>query len=236
MRRRNPLNALIFIVLMLPLQTSSIDVVAIEVTPDTFIEMEDVVKLNYTLWVGVGDPVELINGTLWVHDPNDPEAPNDLYQQFPDLTVPPNIGFMKGILGMKAEQMRTFDVLASSGEGFTNESELWFDEDLTYQVYIEEILLDSTEPPFTIFDLPFFLPLVFLITILLLIIIYYRIKRYSSKHDLFSSKTQCYSCGKKATVKCGNLSCNTPFCKSCFIKNNSCEVCSSNKFVPLSQK
>jgi hypothetical protein len=186
--------------------------------------------------VGVGDPVESINGTVWVHDPDDPEAPNSLYQQFPDLTVPPNLGFMKGILGMRAGGNKTFDVLFSSGEAFNNASDLWYLEDLTYQVFLLEILLDNTELPFTLFDLPFFLPLVLFITILLLILIYYRIKRYSAKHNLFGLKTQCYSCGTIATVRCGNLSCNTPFCKDCFIKNNHCELCSSNKMVPLSQK
>lgn len=236
MRRKCSIYLLIFIGLILPLQTSSPDVTAIDVTPDTVVEREDVVKLNYTLWIGVGGDNETVNGTVWVHDPNDPEAPNDLVQQFPDLTVPPNIGFMKGILGMKAGQMKTFDVFANSGEGFTNESEVGYDEDLFYQVYLLEILLDSTEPPFTLFDLPFFLPLVIFITGILVIIIYYRAKRYSKKHNVFGFKTRCYSCGAIATVKCGNLSCNTPFCKDCFIKNNKCEACSSNKLVPLSQK
>lgn len=208
---------------------------ALEVTPDTRIEINDVVKLNYTLWVDL-TPVEQQNGTVWVHDPEDPNAPSELYEQFPDLTVPPNLGFLEGILGMKAGENDTFDVDFSSGKAFNNETDPFYLEDLTYQVVIFEILLDSTEEPPTLFDIPFFLPFLYLLLFLLTIIIYYRIKRFGQARNLFGSKAVCNTCDEFATVQCGNPSCNTPYCKDCFVKNNHCKACNSNKMIPLIRK
>ena len=209
------------------------DIQAIEVTPDTVVEPNDVVKLNYTLWIGAGDPVEQQNGTVWVHDPDDPIAPSELYEEFPDLFVPPNLGFMENILGMKADSLRTFDILFSSGKAFNNASDPFYHQDLTYQVYLEAILLDATVSPLTPFDIPFILPLFILIAFLLLIIIYYRIKRFNRAHNILGSKTMCFSCGNPANVKCGNPSCHTPYCKVCFINNVTCKICNSNKMVRL---
>jgi hypothetical protein len=209
------------------------DVKAIEVTPETAVGLNDVVKLNYTLWIGAGDPVEQQNGTVWVHDPDDPNAPSELYEQFPDLFVPPNVGFMENIVGMKADTNRTFDILFSSGKAFNNATDPWYLQDLTYHVYLEEILLDATVLPFTLLDIPFFMPIVFILSLLVLIIIYYRIKRFNKSHNFLGSKAKCYSCGDPASVKCGNASCSTQYCKNCFIKNVHCEVCNSNKMIPL---
>jgi hypothetical protein len=207
---------------------------ALDVTSSTRIEKNDVVILNYTLWVETAI-VEQQNGTVWVHDPNDPNAPNELYEQFPDLTVPPNVGFLNGILGMRAGENKTIYVQFLSGEAFNNITDPFHGEDLFYLVEISEILLDVTEIPTTFFDLPFVIPLLFLILILLSVIIYYRIKRYGQSRNLFGSKTVCHSCGTLATVQCGNPSCNTPYCKNCFITSNHCKLCSSNKMVPLKQ-
>ncbi|MHA1994747.1 MAG: hypothetical protein ACW97Z_09415 [Candidatus Hodarchaeales archaeon] len=229
-----PLTILLF--LMIPASVNQYKLnSALDVTPDTLVELNDVVKLNYTLWVKTAI-VEQQNGTVWVHDPNDPSAPSELYEQFPDLTVPPNVGFLHGILGMKAGNTKTFDVYFLSGEAFNNITDPFYLEDLVYQVTLSEILLDVTEIPTTLFDLPFFIPFLFLLLLLLSIIIYYRIKRYGQSRNLFGSKIVCNSCDALATIQCGNSSCNTPYCKDCFIKNNHCELCNSNKMIPLTGK
>ncbi len=209
---------------------------ALDVTPDTMIDREDVVKLNYTLWIlgTPDDPVEAINGTLWVHDPNDPLAPNELHEQFQYLTVPPCVGFLEGILGMKAGEERTFNVYWADGLAINNVTDPWYQEDLKYNVHLHEILLDATELPFTLFDIPGFILFLFLILFLVIIIVYYRIKRYSESHNLFGKTKRCTSCNSIATVKCGNPSCNTPYCKDCFIENNHCKICSSNRMIPFS--
>ncbi len=209
------------------------DVHALEVTPDTIVELDDVVKLNYTLWIGAGDPVEQQNGTVWVHDPDDPNAPSEIFEQYPDLFVPPNVGFMENIIGMQADTYRTFDILFSSGKAFNNATDPFYTEDLFYEVYLEEILLDATVLPFTPLDIPFFVPISLLIVFLILVIIYYRIKRFNESHNILGSKTKCISCGNPATVKCGNSSCNTLYCKTCFINNVHCKICNSNKMIPL---
>ena len=212
------------------------DVHALEVTPDTKVGLNDVVKLNYTMWIlggEPGDPVEQQNGTVWVHDPDDPNAPSELYEQYPDLFVPPNIGFMEGIIGMKADTNRTFNILFSSEKAFNNATDPFYHEDLFYYVYLDEILLDATVLPFTLLDIPFFLPLFLLIVFLTFIIIFYRIKRFNKSHNILGSRTICHSCGNPATVKCGNASCHTLYCKNCFIKNVHCEICNSNTMIPL---
>ena len=209
------------------------EVRALEVTPDTIVELNDVVKLNYTLWIEAGDPVEQQNGTVWVHDPDDPNAPSELYEQFPDLFVPPNLGFMENILGMKANTFKTFDISFSSGKAFNNATDPFYNYDLSYLVYLEDILLDVTVLPLTLFDIPFFRPLFFFVVSLTFVIIYFRIKRFNKSHNILGSKMICHSCGNPATVKCGNPSCHTIYCKDCFINNVHCAVCSSNKMMPL---
>lgn len=242
MDRRSFLPLIFFSFLIIPASSGSIQLSnAIDVTPDTLVELNDVVKLNYTLWIET-EVVERQNGTVWVHDPNDPNAPNELYELYPDLTVPPNVGFLKGILGiydgvyMKAGDTKTFNVFFIDGEAFNNETDPFHNEDLFYQVTISEILLDATEIPKTLFDLPFVVPFLFFLLILLSIIVYYRIKRYGQSRNIFGSKTVCNSCNALATVMCGNPSCSTPYCKNCFIKNNHCTVCNSNKMIPLTGK
>ena len=230
---RRVILLLIFCFLMIP--TFGIRIhpnSGLEVTPETRVEKNDVVKLNYTLYIDTAI-VEQQNGTVWVHDPNDPNAPNELYEQFPDLTVPPNVGFLNGILGMRAGDSWNFDVFFSSGEAFNNDTDPFYLEDLFYEVVLLEILIDVTEIPTTLFDLPFFIPFLALILFLLTIIIYYRIKRYGQSRNLFGSKIICNACTAFATVQCGNPSCNTPYCKKCFIEKNHCHVCNSNKMVPL---
>lgn len=208
---------------------------ALEVTPDTQIGEDDVVKLNYTLQLqkNLGVDVEAINGTVWVHDPNDPQAPSELYEQYQDLTVPPCLGFLEGILGMKAGQEKTFYINWDDGKAFNNVTDPWYGEDLKYNVHIFEILLDATELPFTPFDIPGFIPFLYLILVVFVIIIYYRIKRFSQPLGIFNRKKLCYSCNTIATVRCGNPTCNTPYCKKCFIENNQCALCSSNKMIPF---
>jgi hypothetical protein len=236
MDRRGLLPLIFLIFLIIPASINGIHLnSAIDVTPDTIVELDDVVILNYTLWVKEVI-VEQQNGTLWVHDPSDPKAPSELYEQFPDLTVPPNVGFLNGILGMKAGSTRTFDVSFLSGEAFNNDSDPFYFEDLFYQVTLSEILLDVTEIPTTLFDLPFFVPFLFLLLLLVSIIIYYRIKKFGQSRNLFRSKIVCTSCDAPATVQCGNPSCNTLYCKNCFIKNNHCTLCNSNKMIPFTGK
>ena len=208
---------------------------ALEVTPETIVEREDVVKLNFTAWAVTNTDInETANGTLWVHDPNDPRAPNELYERFPDLHVPPCEGFVDNILGMRAGDDRTFTVYWDDGNAINNVSDRFYHHDILYLVYLKEILLDVSEPPFTPFDIPIFLPFMLFFVFLVFIIIFFRLKRFSQSYALFGQKISCFSCNSKATVKCGNPSCNTPYCKDCFLRNNGCETCNSNKMVPLS--
>jgi hypothetical protein len=208
---------------------------ALEVTPETVVELEDVVRLNFTAWaVNHLEINETANGTVWVHDPNDPRAPNELYEQFPDLHVPPCQGFVDEILGMRAGDNRTFTVYWDDGNAINNVSDRFYHHDILYRVRLYEILLDATDPPFTPFDIPIFLPFMLFLVFLVIIIVYFRIRRFSKSYGLFSQKTKCFSCNSKATVKCGNPSCNTPYCKECFLRNNRCESCNSNRMIPLS--
>jgi len=145
---------------------------ALEVTPETIVEREDVVKLNFTAWAVTNTDInETANGTLWVHDPNDPRAPNELYERFPDLHVPPCEGFVDNILGMRAGDDRTFTVYWDDGNAINNVSDRFYHHDILYLVYLKEILLDVSEPPFTPFDIPIFLPFMLFFVFLVFIII-----------------------------------------------------------------
>jgi hypothetical protein len=207
---------------------------ALEVTPDTLIELNDVVVLNYTLWVeSVIDDIQ--NGTVYVHDPSDSTVPADLFEQYPDIHTPPNVGFMEGIIGMRAKETKTITIPAFSKKGFTNTSDRLYGKELFYQIYIHKILLDATTLPFTLFDLPFFLPLTGGLFIFIVILTYFRIRRLASTRDLLGRKTRCLSCGDLAEVQCGNLGCISPYCKKCFIDNHGCTICSSNTMTPLKQ-
>ena len=117
---------------------------ALEVTPETAVELEDVVRLNFTAWAMTERTVnETASGTLWVHDPDDPRAPNELYEQFPDLHVPPCQGFVSEILGMRAGDDRTFTVYWDEGNAINNVSDRFYHYDILYLVYLHEILYYS---------------------------------------------------------------------------------------------
>ncbi|UCG90067.1 MAG: hypothetical protein JSU57_06285 [Candidatus Heimdallarchaeota archaeon] len=208
---------------------------AIEVTPDTKVEMYDVVRVNYTLWIE-NDIVDDQEGTIYVEDPEiiDKEGvPNTIIEEFPNVYAPPNLGFVEGLLGMKAGDEKSWQVLFSSGKAFNNDTDPYHREDLFYIIRLKKILLDASKPPTTLFDIPIFMPLVFLISLVILLLIILRIQRYSRTHDLFRLKKKCLSCRNIADVMCGNPGCNTPYCKKCFLEKNGCEVCHSNTMVPI---
>ncbi|NHJ00791.1 MAG: hypothetical protein EAX86_01560 [Candidatus Heimdallarchaeota archaeon] len=218
------LSLSLFVILYSPLQLSY----ALEVTPNTVVELQDVVVVNYTLWVNNvrQDDQE---GTVYVNDPSEP-VPGKIVEEFPDIKVPPNIGFMEALVGMKAEDED--NVVVPPEKGFTNTTDVFYGEELFYQIRLLEILKDASNPPFTIFDLPFFMPLLILVLFIIGVIIFFRVQRFRSTYDILGLKTKCYVCDKLAEVRCGNLGCNTPYCRDCFnIKG--CEVCASNKMVPI---
>ncbi|MFX0171228.1 MAG: hypothetical protein ACFE9L_04855 [Candidatus Hodarchaeota archaeon] len=210
----------------------SITVTAIEVTPDTVVEMDDVLLLNYTLWVDNEIDTQL-DGTVYVHDPADSKVPSEINETFPEIHTPPNLGFMEALLGMKAGETKNVDIPFNSGKGFNNISYYLYGKDLFYRIYLKEILLDASKSPVTLFDLPFFIPLVILMISFIAFIIILRMQRYSRTHNILRLKTRCYSCKGLAKIKCGNSGCNTPYCKRCFVQNNGCTVCQSNTMIPL---
>lgn len=204
---------------------------AIDITPDTRVEMEDVVIVNYTLWVE-NTRADDQEGTVYVVDPDQP-VPNNIIEQYPDIRVPPNVGFREAMLGMVAGGYKQVDITPTSGKGFTNVSDPFYGKLLTYQIRLIEILYDSSSPPVTITDLPFFTPLMIIVTLVLAILIFLRIQRYSRDHNPFGFKKMCFSCKTKvASIKCGNSGCNTPYCKECFLETG-CKLCHSNTMVPL---
>ncbi|MFW9854541.1 MAG: hypothetical protein ACFFFG_05755 [Candidatus Thorarchaeota archaeon] len=207
---------------------------ALEVTSETIVEENDVVILNYTLWVDNAiDDIQ--NGTVYVHDPSDSTVPVELYERFPDIHTPPNVGFMETLIGMRANETKTVTIPAFSPKGFTNTSDRLYGKQLFYQIYLREILVDSTSLPFTLFDIPFFIPLMIVVLIVPVAVIYYRIRRFTSTRDLLGRKARCLSCGAFAEVRCGNVGCLSPYCKQCFIDNHGCTMCNSNSMVPLKQ-
>jgi hypothetical protein len=196
--------------------------------------MYDVVHVNYTLFI-VNVKVDNQEGTIYVEDPDIIDkvgVPNTIIEEFPDVFAPPNLGFVEGLLGMKAgTEEKNHLVEFSSGKAFNNVTDPHYGDDLFYVIRLEEILLDASEPSVTLFDLPFFVPLVVLMCLVIFILIILRIQRYSRTHSLFGLKTKCNSCGNTANVMCGNSGCNTPYCKSCFLEQGRCEVCHSNTMV-----
>jgi hypothetical protein len=204
---------------------------AIDVTPNTRVEMEDVVIVNYTLWVeNIREDDQ--EGTVYVVDPDQP-VPSSIIEQYPDIKVPPNVGFREAMLGMLAGGYKQVDISPTSGKGFTNVSDPFYGKLLTYQIRLLEILYDSSSPPVTITDLPFFVPLFVLVLSVLAILIILRLQRYSQKHNLFRLKQECYACKTKiASIRCGNSGCNTPYCKECFLEKG-CRLCHSNTMVPF---
>ncbi|MFX0016891.1 MAG: hypothetical protein ACFFB2_17690 [Promethearchaeota archaeon] len=210
---------------------------AIEVTPTTRVGWHDVVVVNYTLWILEDEEPPLV-GTIYVENPDIIEqegVPESIIEEFPDVYAPPNLGFVEGILGMKAGEEKNWEVPFSSGKAFNNATKDpdYYGKDLFYQIRLKEILLDASIPPSTLLDLPFFLPLVGLIGLLISLLIILRIQRYSRTHNLFGLKKKCYSCRKLAEVRCGNSACSTHYCKKCFLNNNMCDVCHSNTMVPI---
>ncbi|MHA2075145.1 MAG: hypothetical protein ACW97X_11040, partial [Candidatus Hodarchaeales archaeon] len=202
----------------------------IDVTPNTRVDLADVVNVNYTLWVENlrEDDQE---GTVYVINPDQP-VPTSIIDDFPDIRVPPNVGFREAMMGMKAGDSKNVDIYASSGKGFNNFSDPFFGKDLYYQIRLKEILLDSSSPPLTPFDIPFFTPLLILFSLILVILIILRIQRFNKSHNIFGLKRQCYICKKIATVKCGNSGCEIPYCKECFLERG-CRLCNSNMMIPL---
>lgn len=230
------LASFIFIGLLSPSPPSLISTSkAIEVTPDTKVEIHDVVIVNYSLWI-LNQRVDDQEGTIYVENPDvikSEGVPNSVIDEFPDVFSPPNVGFMEGMLGMKAGEEKSLEVFFSSRKAFNNVTDPYYGEDLFYVIRLKKILLDASKPSTTLFDLPFFIPLVVLIGLVFFLLIVLRIQRYSRAHNLFSLKNKCNSCGNIANVMCGNSGCNTPYCKSCFLKRGRCEVCNSNTMVTL---
>ncbi len=230
------LASFIFIGLLSPTPPSLISTSkAIEVTPDTKVDIHDVVIVNYTLFI-LEKQVDDQEGTIYVENPDVIKregVPNSIIDEFPDVFSSPNVGFMEGLLGMKAGEEKTRDVLFSSGKAFNNVTDPYYGDDLFYVIRLKKILLDASKPPTTLFDLPFFVPLVVLIGLVFFLLVIFRIQRYSRTHNLFSLKNKCNSCGNIANVMCGNSGCNTTYCNSCFLKRGRCEVCHSNTMVTL---
>ena len=208
---------------------------AIDVTPNTRVELHDVVRVNYTLWIEA-DIVDNQEGPVYVEDPDIIEevgVPESIIEQFPDVFAPPNLGFVEGILGMKAGEEKPCLIEWNSGKAFNNISDSHYGKDLFYQIRLREILLDASTPQPTLMDIPFIIPLVILLGLLIILLIILRIQRFSRTHNLFGLKKKCYYCKKMANVMCGNPGCATPYCKQCFLDNNGCDLCRSNAMIPL---
>ena len=208
---------------------------AIDVTPNTKVDWHDVVRVNYTLWIEE-NIVDNQEGPIYVEDPDVIEqdgVPEKIIEEFPDIFAPPNLGFVEGILGMRAGEETTHNIEWESGKAFNNINDSHYGEDLFYQIRLKEILLDASTAPFTLMDIPFIVPLFILVGLLIITLIILRIQRYNRTHDLFRLKKKCYYCGKIANVMCGNLGCTTPYCKQCFLDHNGCDLCHSNTMIPL---
>ncbi|MHA1971596.1 MAG: hypothetical protein ACTSW1_01315 [Candidatus Hodarchaeales archaeon] len=201
---------------------------ASEISPDTIVELGDVVVVNYTLIV---DTVEADNqeGTVYVEDPSN-KVPDKIVAEYPDIFKVPNIGFLEGLLGMRSGQNKTWEV--PSSKGFTNTSDPLYGENLFYIIFLKEILYDASVPPITLTDLPFLPLITFIVVVLLSIIIYFRIKRFVHSRNILGLKKYCSICGLPAEVRCGNSACNTLYCRKCF-QEKGCRICHSNKMVSL---
>lgn len=240
------LTLLLILGLLLTFSPSVINICkAIDVTPNTRVGLHDVVHVNYTMWAEK-TVVDGEEGIVYVENPDIIEkegVPESIFTDYPAIFAPPNVGFQKALIGMKAGEIK--NVTIEGSEGFTNASDPYviqireehginiYRKELYYEIRLKEILLDASTPTVTLMDLPFFIPLVILLSLLIFILIILRIQRYSRTHNLFSIRTKCYSCQSNvADVMCGNVGCNTLYCKTCFLKNNRCEVCHINTMVP----
>lgn len=221
----------IFYISLLLVMLPTKPVNAIEVTPDTRVGMRDVVVVNYTLWVeSVREDDQ--EGTVYVVNPDQP-VPNSIIEEYDGIKVPPNVGFREAMIGMRAGDNKSLDIPENSEKGFTNVSDPFYGKKLSYTIRIKEILYDSSLPPFTLFDIPFFIPFLILVAFMLFILVILRIQRVRRSHHLFMKKQECYGCNKStATVKCGNSGCNTLYCKECFLEGG-CKLCQSNTMVQL---
>jgi hypothetical protein len=210
---------------------------AIDVTPSTKVEMHDVVRVNYTLWYcDEANIVDNQEGPIYVEDPDVIEqdgVPESIIEEFPDVFAPPNLGFVEGILGMKAGEETTHKIEWESGKAFNDINDSHYGKCLFYLIRVKKILFDASIPPATLMDIPFIVPLFVLVGLLITLLIILRIQRYSRTHNLFRLKKKCYYCGKIADVMCGNLGCATPYCKQCFLEHNGCDLCHSNTMIPL---
>jgi hypothetical protein len=197
------------------------------------------------MWV-VNEAVDTTEGLVYVENPDklDKEGvPESIYTEYPSIFAPPNVGFQKALMGMKAGEIK--NVTIDGSEGFTNASDEYvieirdtyginiYREELYYVIRLYEILVDASTPPLTLMNTPFFIPLVILFSLLILLLIILRIQRYSRTHSLFGLRTKCYSCQSNiADVMCGNAGCSTPYCHNCFVENEQCVVCHTNKMIP----
>ncbi|MHA1330995.1 MAG: hypothetical protein ACTSR2_07955, partial [Candidatus Hodarchaeales archaeon] len=191
-------------------------------------EIGDVVVVNYTLIV---DTVKVDNqeGIVYVEDPEQ-KVPDKIVAEYPDIYKVPNIGFMEGLLGMRAGQNKTWEV--PSSKGFTNVSDPLYGENLFYIIFLKEILYDASVPPITLTDLPFLPLITILVGMLIAIVLYFRIKRFAHSHNILGLNKLCSVCGLPAEVKCGNPLCNTLYCRKCF-QQKGCRVCHSNKMLAI---
>ncbi len=116
---------------------------AADVPPDPVVEINDVVKLNYTLWV---DTIRYDDqsGTVYVHDPSDPVFPPEIIEQFPAIYLPPNTGFFEALLGMKAGESKNINILFSQGKAFNNVNDALYGEDLFYTIHLLELVFDAS--------------------------------------------------------------------------------------------
>ncbi len=116
---------------------------ATDVPPSPVVEINDVVDLNYTLWV---DNIlyDEQSGYVYVHDPSDPVIPSEIFDQFPAIYLPPNTGFFEALLGMKPGDSKNINILFSQGKAFNNVNDPLYGEDLFYTIYLLELILDAS--------------------------------------------------------------------------------------------
>jgi hypothetical protein len=115
---------------------------ATDVSPTPVVEVNDVVDLNYTLWVD-NMLQDQQRGLVYVQDPIDRTIPPEMVKQFPALYLPPNTGFFDALLGMKAGETKDVIILFSEGKAFNNVNDSLYGEDLFYTIHILELVFDA---------------------------------------------------------------------------------------------
>lgn len=194
-------------------------------TQVTVVQRHDVVQLSYLLWIEDEINVTEVSGIVYVDDPGTP-VPEKIVKEFPDIYLPPNVGFRQALEGMKAGDNKS--VTVPPHLGFTDPSDDLYNLELYYVIVLHNILLDSSIPPFTLFDIPFFDLLLYLIfTIIAIAIIY---KTYTVVYGLLNKPATCISCGKLAEIQCSKLGCLKYYCSQCYNKTGHCKECGSNRY------